>query len=53
MKLKNLGEFNKIYNFQDTIILFEIFKQRSKQNQKLYKHMVAHIEIKVFNSSSH
>lgn len=47
MKLKNLGEFNKIYNFQDTIILFETFKQRSEQNQKLFIHMVMHIEIKV------
>lgn len=47
MKLKNLGEFNKIYNFQDTIILFETFKQRLEQNQKLFIHMVMHIEIKV------
>ena len=26
MKLKDLGERNKIYNFQDTIILCEIFE---------------------------
>ena len=26
MKLKDLGELNKIYNFQDTIILCEIFE---------------------------
>ena len=29
LKLKNLGELNKIYNFQDTIILCEIFEQSS------------------------
>ena len=27
MKLKNLGELNKIYNFQDTMNLCEIFEQ--------------------------
>ena len=27
MKLKNLGELNQIYNFQDTINLCEIFEQ--------------------------
>ena len=27
MKLKNLGELNKIYNFQDIIILCEIFEK--------------------------
>ena len=32
-----LGELNKIYNFQDTIILCEIFEQRSEQLQKLFK----------------
>ena len=26
-KLKNLGELNHMYNFQDTIILCEIFEQ--------------------------
>ena len=34
MKLKNLGELNKLYNFQDIIILYEIFENRSSQ---LYK----------------
>ena len=29
LKLKNVGELNKIYNFQDTIILCEIFEQRT------------------------
>ena len=29
MKLENLGQLNKIYNFQDTIILCEVFEQRS------------------------
>ena len=28
MKLKNLGELNKIYNFEDTVILCEVFEQR-------------------------
>ena len=27
MKLKDLGKLNKIYNFQDTVILCEIFEQ--------------------------
>ena len=31
MKLKNLGDLNKIYNFQDTIFLSEIFEQRSER----------------------
>ena len=38
MKLKNLGELNKIYNFQDTIILCEIFEQRSEHLQKRFKY---------------
>ena len=38
MKLKNLGELNKIYNFQDTIILCEIFEQHSEHLQKLFKY---------------
>ena len=29
MNLKNLGELDKLYNWQDIIILCEIFKQRS------------------------
>ena len=29
MKMPNLGELNNIYNFQDTIILYELFKYRS------------------------
>ena len=37
MKLENLGELNKIYNFQDTIILYEIFEQRSSHLQNLFK----------------
>ena len=27
LKLENLGELNKLYNFQDTIILCEIFEE--------------------------
>ena len=34
MKLENIGEVNKLYNFQDTIILCEIFEQRSAHLQK-------------------
>ena len=37
MKLKNLGELNKLYYFQDTIILCEIFESRASQLQKLFK----------------
>ena len=36
-KLENLGELNKLYNFQDTIILREIFEQRSAHLQKMFK----------------
>ena len=38
IKLKDLGEFNKIYNLQDAIILCEIFEQRSEQLQRLFKY---------------
>ena len=40
MKLNNLDELSKIYTFQDTIILCEIFERRSEHLQKLfnYKH---------------
>lgn len=37
MNLKNLGELNKLYNFQDTIILCEILEQHSSQLQNLFK----------------
>ena len=37
LKLKNLGELNHIYNFQDTIILCEIFQQRSSRLQEIFK----------------
>ena len=29
MTLQDLGELNKIYNFQDTVVLSEMFEQRS------------------------
>ena len=45
--LENLGKFNKIYNFQDTIILCEMFEQRSELLQKLFK-----FNLKKCNSSS-
>ena len=38
MKLKNLGELNKLYSFQDTIYLCEIFENCSFQLQKLFKY---------------
>ena len=38
MKLKTLGELNKLYNFQDNIILCKIFENRSHQLQKLFKY---------------
>ena len=38
MKLKNVGGLNKIYNFQDTIILCEIFEQHSEHLEKLFKY---------------
>ena len=34
MKLENSGELNKLYNFQDTIILCKIFENRSHQLTK-------------------
>ena len=37
LKLRDLGELNKIYNFQDNVILCEIFEQRSEHLQKLLK----------------
>lgn len=37
MNLKDLGEINKIYNFQDTRMLCKIFEQRS-EFQKLFKY---------------
>ena len=37
MRLKTLGDLNRIYNFQDTAILFEIFESRSALLQKLFK----------------
>ena len=37
MKLKDLGKLNKIYNFQDTVILCEIFEQWSEYLQRHFK----------------
>ena len=37
MKLENLGELNKLCNFQGTIILCEIFESHLSQLQKLFK----------------
>lgn len=39
LKLSNLGELNRLYNFQDlTIILCEIFEQRSDLLQSIFKY---------------
>ena len=38
MTLENIGVLNKIYIFQDTIILCEIFEQRSEHLQNLSKY---------------
>ena len=37
LKMSNLGELNKIYNFQDTIILCELFEHRSDLSIKIFK----------------
>ena len=38
LKLQNLGERNHVYNFQDTIILCEIFEQKSSRLQEIFKY---------------
>ena len=38
LRLKTLGDLNRIYNFQDTAILCEIFESRSALLQKLFKY---------------
>ena len=37
LRLKNLGELNQIYNFQDTIISCETFERRSAKFQEIFK----------------
>ena len=37
LRLKTLGDLNRIYNFQDTAILCEIFEERATLLQKLFK----------------
>ena len=37
LRLKTLGDMNRIYNFQDTLILCEIFEQRACLLEKLFK----------------
>ena len=37
LRLKTLGDLNRIYNFHDTAILCEIFESRSALLQKLFK----------------
>ena len=38
MNISNLRELNQMYNFQDTIILCEMFEQRSDMLQKIFKY---------------
>ena len=38
LKLQNLGELNHVCNFQDTIILCEIFEQRFSWLQEIFKY---------------
>ena len=38
LRLKILGDMNRIYNFQDTLILCEIFEQRASELEKLFKY---------------
>ena len=38
LKLQTLGDLNRIYNFQDTAILCEIFESRSALLQKRFKY---------------
>ena len=38
LRLRTLGDLNRIYNFQDTAILCEIFEQRASLLQKLFKY---------------
>ena len=38
LKMSNLGELTKVYNFEDTIILCEIFEQRSDLLKKIFKY---------------
>ena len=38
LKLLNLGELNRLYNFQDTIILCKIFEQRSELLKEIFKY---------------
>ena len=37
LKLETIGNLNRIYNIQDTLILCEIFEQRSQLLQELFK----------------
>ena len=37
LRLKTLGDMNRIYNFQDTLILCEIFEQRANMLEKRFK----------------
>ena len=38
LKLSNLGELNKLHNFQDTTVLCETFEQRSHLLKQIFKY---------------
>ena len=38
LRLKTLGDMNRIYNFQDMLILYEIFEQRTALLQEIFKY---------------
>ena len=38
LKLANFGELNRLYNFQDTLILCDIFEQRSELLKHIFKY---------------
>ena len=47
MKLANLGKLNKIYNFQDAIILCEIFQQGSLCLQEILNLILVNVILEV------
>ena len=47
LKLKNLGELNHVYNFQDIITLCEIFEQRSSHLQEILNIILADVTLQV------
>ena len=50
MNLENLGKLNKLYNFQDTIILCKISEQRSHHLQKVFKFNPKNVILPAFSA---